>query len=175
MSTVNPVLNDHSVHRSLRASKKNPFLKYAVIFLIIAAVLVGTVAALNYWLDPLSYSHAAQVEAAEIWADGRNVEMLYSDVDWRELRREHIMRMQETPDVVIFGGSRWQEASGDVLPGKRVYTAFVTNDHFEDMLGISELLYQAKRLPKTLILSVRFTTFEYLPGREAWWWKSFKP
>jgi hypothetical protein len=43
------------------------------------------------------------------------------------------------------------------------------------MLAMSELLYSTNHLPKMLILSVRFSTFEYLERREAWWWKSWAP
>lgn len=167
-------IGSSSSARSIGHSSKR-LITFALIFFTVAAIVLGTVATLNYWLDPLTYSRSAQRTAAEAWASGHNVAMLDSNVDWRELRREHIKRMKETPDVVIFGGSRWQEASSEVLPGKRVYTAFVSNDHFEDMLAISELLYEANRLPKTLILSARFSTFEYLGHREAWWWKSFWP
>ena len=168
MSSVNAedlVADKDNIARPARISFGQPFVKTILIFVFVAVILVGAVASLNYWLDPLDYNKSAQIEAAQIWASGRNLLMLDSNVDWRQLRREHIMRMKETPEIVVFGGSRWQEATGAIAPGKRVYNAFVTNDHFEDMLGISELLYEAHRLPKTLILSVRFTTFEFLPGR----------
>jgi hypothetical protein len=83
--------------------------------------------------------------------------------------------MKDTPDVVIFGGSRWQEASSEVAPTKRIYNAFVSSDHFEDMMAISELLYSSHRMSKTLVLSVRVSPFEYLDRRNSWWWKSFSP
>lgn len=143
--------------------------------LAILLVLVGGVICTNYLLDPLTYSTSAQQEAADSWVKGQSVAMLDANVDLRELRREHISRMTETPDVIVFGGSRFQEASSQVAPGKKFYNAFVSNDHFEDMMAFVQLLDANKRLPKTLVLSVRFSTFEYLGGREAWWWKSFAP
>ncbi len=148
--------------------------KIFVVCSILIAV-VGTIVAINYCLDPLTYQHSQQAEVGAAWANGENVAMLDANVDLRELRREHIKRMKDTPDLIIFGGSRFQEAGSVVAPGKKMYNAFVSNDHFEDMMAFVQLLDENKKLPKTLILSARFSTFEYLGGREAWWWKSFAP
>jgi hypothetical protein len=158
-----------------RVGAQKRLLKFGLIFLAIAAVIIGTVGYLNYRLDPLTFNSAEQAKAAAALANGRSIAIPHSNIDWRELRREHIRQMKETPDIIIFGGSRWQEATSAVAPDKRVYNAFVSNDHFEDMMALTELLYSTKHLPKTLVLSVRFSTFEYLDRREAWWWKSFGP
>jgi hypothetical protein len=143
------------------------------IFLAVAAAILGGVGYLNYQLNPLTYSGKAQSAAAEVLASGRNIAVSDANIDWRDLRRAQILQMKAAPDILIFGGSRWQEATSAIAPGKHVYNAFVSNDHFEDMMAISELLYEQHRLPRTLILSVRFSTFEYLDRRDAWWWKSF--
>jgi anti-anti-sigma regulatory factor len=150
------------------------FLKWLPV-LAIPLVLVGAIVGVNYWLDPLTYSTSQQREVAAAWVKGQHVAMLDANVDLRELRREHVRLMTETPEIIVFGGSRFQEASSEVAPGKKFYNAFVSNDHFEDMLAFVQLLDENKRLPKTLVLSVRFSTFEFLGGREAWWWKSFAP
>ena len=142
---------------------------------VISVLIVGTIVIANYRLDPLTYNSSQQRQVAAEWVRGKNVSMLDANVDLRELRREHIQAMTDTPELIVFGGSRFQEAGGDVAPGKKFYNAFVSNDHFEDMLAFVQLLDANKRLPKTLVLSVRFSTFEYLNGREAWWWKSFAP
>lgn len=143
--------------------------------LAIPLVVVGAIVGVNYGLDPLTFSTSQQREVAAAWVKGQHVAMLDANVDLRELRREHVQLMTETPDIIVFGGSRFQEASSEVAPGKKFYNAFVSNDHFEDMMAFVQLLDVNKRLPKTLVLSVRFSTFEYLGGREAWWWKSFAP
>lgn len=159
-----------------QGERRRPNGKWLVaIFLAVAAVILGGVAYLNYQLNPLSYSNKEQAAAAQILASGRNIAVSDANIDWRDLRRAQILQMKEAPDILIFGGSRWQEATSAVAPGNRVYNAFVSNDHFEDMMAISELLYETHRMPKTLILSVRFSTFEYLDRRDAWWWKSFGP
>ena len=145
--------------------------------LLVAATLgvLALVGAANYRLNPLVFSEGAKAAAGEALAAGRNVMVADSNIDWRGIRREHVRRMDATPDVLIFGGSRWQEATGDALPGKRMYTAFAQNDHLEDMMALTELLHASGRLPPTLVLSVRFATFERLEQRAAWWWKTFAP
>jgi len=148
---------------------------YGALFAGILVLAMATTALGNFVLNPLTYSRAQQVAAADALAAGHNIAIADSNIDWRALRRENIARLGETPDIVIFGGSRWQEASSDVAPGQKLYNAFVSNDHFEDMMAITELLYANHRLPKTLVLSVRFSTFEYLDRRGAWWWKTFAP
>jgi hypothetical protein len=169
-----PDLNVFPTQNNDSGEKRRPSGKTLfAIFLVVAAAILGTVAYLNYQLNPLSYSSKDQAAAAQVLATGRNIAVSDANIDWRDLRRAQILQMKEAPDVLIFGGSRWQEATSAVAPGKHVYNAFVSNDHFEDMMAISEILYENHRLPKTLILSVRFSTFEYLDRRDAWWWKSF--
>lgn len=147
----------------------------AAVFLVVLLAVLGAIGVINYRLNPLLFSESEQSAAAAALAGGSNIAVSDANIDWRDLRRQHIQQMQQAPDILIFGGSRWQEATSAVAPGSRVYNAFVSNDHFEDMLAISELLYSARRLPKTLILSVRFSTFESLDRRHTWWWKSFAP
>jgi hypothetical protein len=147
--------------------------KYAVILITVVGLGLVFTALGNYLLNPLIYNRTQQRTAARILAEGGNIAIPDSNIDWRDLRREHLYLMSTAPDIVIFGGSRWQEASRAVAPGYKLYNSFVSSDHFEDMMGLTELLYTSQRLPKILILSVRFSTFEFLDRRDAAWWKSF--
>lgn len=149
--------------------------KWLAVLLCGVLVILGGIAFANYKLNPLIFSKAEQVAVAETLMSGSNVMIVDSNIDWRGIRREHIQRMNYTPEVLIFGGSRWQEATSDALPDKKMYTAFAQNDHLEDMMALTELLYSAKRMPRTLVLSVRFATFELLDKRVAWWWKTLAP
>ena len=149
--------------------------KWIALFGLCAVVLLTLIAAINYGLNPLIYSRPDMVAVAQVLMAGKNVRVSDSNIDWRGIRREHIAQMRTTPDVIVFGGSRWQEATGDSLPGYSMYTAFAQNDHLEDMMGLAQLLDQHGRLPRTLVLSVRFATFEQLEKRVAWWWKMLAP
>lgn len=156
-------------------TQKPKVIKYLSIFIAFVVLALGGIATTNYLLNPLIYSRGAQAQAAEALMSGKNIKIADSNIDWRGLRREHIARMTQTPDVLVFGGSRWQEAVGDSLPGYSMYTAFAQNDHLEDMMALTELLTRHDRLPGTLVLSVRFATFEELDKRVAWWWKTLAP
>jgi hypothetical protein len=152
-----------------------PAWKITGLCLLLIVVILGGIGILNFRFNPLLFSHAEQSAAAAALESGLNIAVSDANIDWRALRREHIQQMKQAPDLVIFGGSRWQEATAAAVPNSRLYNAFVSSDHVEDMLAISELLYTAQRLPRTLVLSVRFSTFEAVDRRNTWWWKTFAP
>lgn len=143
----------------------------AALFAAVAAVVFGTVGGINYRAQPLIYDSAERGAMAAALAAGHSVAIPDPNIDWRSLRVQHVEQMREAPEVVLFGGSRWQEADGDSLPGRRFYNAFVTNDFFEDIVALTSLLDRHQKLPKTLILSVRFFGFDYLERHDPLWWR----
>lgn len=143
----------------------------ATLFVAVAALVFGTVGGINYRAQPLIYDGAQRAAMAGALAGGKNVAIPDPNIDWRSLRVQHVEQMSEAPDVVLFGGSRWQEADGQAMPGQRFYNAFVTNDFFEDIVALTTLLDRTHKLPKTLILSVRFFSFDYLERHDPLWWR----
>jgi hypothetical protein len=127
------------------------------------SVIVG-----NYSLDPFTYNRAALVDMSAFLAADTNYALLDPNINMRALKREHIRQMRTTPDVVLFGGSRFQHASAALLPGRKLFNAFVHNDSYEDLLAITELLRANDRLPKTLVLSVRFASVTYPTDWKEW-------
>ena len=79
------------------------------------------------------------------------------------------------PDIAVFGGSRWQEATSALVPGSKFANVFVHSDYYEDMLAIAEVMYAADRLPKTMVLSIRYQTFMPNDKRNSDMWKAFTP
>jgi hypothetical protein len=141
----------------------------------LAALLMSGIAAANYGLAPLSYSAAAQARVAEILAGGGNYAVFDLNLDMRELRRQHIARLDAAPDVVVLGASHWQEAHGELLPGRRFYNAHVHRDYYEDLLAVVEMLLRHDRLPKTLIMSIRDMTFLPVERRTDRLWLTALP
>jgi hypothetical protein len=141
----------------------------------LAALLMSGIAAANYVLAPLSYSTAAQAQAAAILAGGSNYAVFDLNLDMRGLRRQHIARLDATPEVVILGASHWQEAHEGLLPGRRFYNAHVHRDYYEDLLAVVEMLLRHDRLPKTLIMSIRDMTFAPVAGRTDTLWLTALP
>ena len=129
----------------------------ALVALIGAAVL--SIAGANYFLDPLHFSAAGQKEVAAVLLSGKNYAVFDANMDFRGLRREAVAQMTRTPDVIAFGGSRFELAGADLFPGRSYYNAFVHNDIFEDLVAITGLLDEHKRLPKNLVMTVRYKTF----------------
>ena len=148
---------------------------YATLFgsVLLAGSLI--VAGMNYWLDPLNFNRSFQSRVAGVFEQGQNYAVYDPNLDFRGLRREHIKGMSATPDVMIFAGSRFELATKKLFPNRSFYNAFAHNDYFEDLLAITELLLANNRLPKSLVLGVRFATFLPLADRETEEWKMFSP
>jgi hypothetical protein len=147
------------------------------------AALTGLVAVVfagmglgNYLLNPLDYSEQYTRQVGQALADGKNFANYDPNINIRALRSAQIRAMRTTPDVVVLGGSRWQEAHSDLLPGGRtLFNAHVHNDYAEDSLALVQLLDEAGRLPRTMVLSERFATFEPLSQRDSQEWLAWAP
>ncbi len=121
---------------------------YAALFAVVTAAIVGSVALTNYLLNPLRFSGSAMGDVASVLHGGKNYLIYDGNLDWRAFRREYVRRMPAAPDIAVFGGSRWQEATSALVPGSKFANVFVHSDYYEDMLAIAEVMYAADRLPK---------------------------
>jgi hypothetical protein len=139
-----------------RAFSAKRFLRYLV-GLVVAGV--AAVAVANYLLDPLHFRTQVLHELAATLQSGKNYAVYDANMDFRALRREAVELMGKTPQIIAFGGSRFELATADMFPGKTFYNAFVHNDMYEDLVAFSGLLYEHQRLPKNLIFTVRYKTF----------------
>ena len=148
---------------------------YATLFAVVTAAIVGSVALTNYLLNPLRFSSGAMGDVASVLHGGKNYLIYDGNLDWRAFRREYVRRMPAVPDIVVFGGSRWQEATAALVPGSNFANVFVHSDYYEDMLAIAEVMYEANRLPKTMVLSIRYETFTPTDKRNSDIWKAFAP
>jgi len=148
---------------------------YLALVAVVAGLLFGTVGTVNYRLNPLVYNDAAIREVAGHLDAGQNYANYDPNINWRALRREQIRQWTSTPDVIVFGGSRWWEAHHDLVPGKTFANLWVSNDQSEDALALTYLLEQANRLPKTLVLSLRFISFQPPAERDASEWQEWAP
>jgi hypothetical protein len=140
--------------------RRSSFLRYLLVFGVLTALFFAAVGVGTYTLNPLVYDSGSITDLARATVvDGKNYANYDLNIDLRAVRKEQIRLMPTAPDIVIVGGSRWQEARGDLFGGRKVFNAFVSNDHVEDVMAITHLLDQAGKLPKTMILSERFITF----------------
>ncbi|MFB9690298.1 hypothetical protein [Amycolatopsis plumensis] len=148
---------------------------YLVVVAVLAAAAFAAVGIVNARTNPYVYDDDAIAQVAQGLADGKNLANYDANVDLRKLRKEQIQRMPAAPDVVIFGGSRWQEARSEIIPGgHRVYNAYVSNDQVEDMLALTNILDKAGKLPKTMLFSLRFVSVQGISQRTTYDWKGWE-
>ncbi|MGW6928419.1 hypothetical protein ACWGE0_00045 [Lentzea sp. NPDC054927] len=161
--------------RTDRPPGKRAALMYVLVVVLLAAAVFAAVGSANARLNPYVYDDKAIAEIAQGLADGKNLANYDPNIDLRKVRKATIERMTTTPDVVIFGGSRWQEARSEIVPGgHKVFNAFVSNDQVEDMLALTNILDKAGRLPKTMVFSLRFVSLQPVPQRTTYDWKGWQ-
>jgi hypothetical protein len=148
---------------------------YLGVLAILFAALWAAIIYAGYAMNPLIYSASAKAEVAEAFAAGHNYGMYDLNIDTRGLRREHIRRLAETPEVVVLGASHWQEGTADLLPHRRFYNAHVHRDYYEDYLAVTEMLVANGRLPQTMIISVRDQIFTPVAARTDDLWRKGLP
>jgi len=85
--------------------------------------------------------------------------------------------MKTTPDLMLFSGSRFELISRDLFPDVRsFYNSFVQRDYFDDVPAFAHILDSNNRLPKNLLISVRWFSFRPHDQRqEGEQWKMFVP
>lgn len=146
-----------------------------LIFVAVALLALLAVAGTNYLLNPMIYSSSHLRTIASRLNAGGNYAIYDPNINWRALRREHIRIMTTTPDVLLGGGSDWQEASADLVQGKSFYNAHVHADFVEDIFALTYLLEDSGRMPDTLILSIGHLAFQPLDRRKFTEWLEWAP
>ncbi|HZM78909.1 MAG TPA: hypothetical protein VFC19_24535 [Candidatus Limnocylindrales bacterium] len=150
--------------------------RYFIVLAIIVAVLFAAVGFGNAALNPYVYDKDEIARVGKGLAEGKNLANYDPNVDLRAVRKAQIEAMTTTPDIVIFGGSRWQEARSEIIPGgHRVYNAFVSNDQIEDMMALAQILDVNNRLPKAVVYSLRFVSLQPVADRGTYDWKDWGP
>jgi hypothetical protein len=155
-------------------SNRKP-LTFTLLAAAIAGMMFVAVGIATARLNPYVYDAAAVDRAGAAMDQGQNFANYDPNIDLRALRAAEIRHMTTTPDVVLFGGSRWQEAHSELVPGHTMFNAYVSNDQVEDMLAVTYLLDQAGRLPKTMVLSLRFVSLQPLSQRNTFDWQNWGP
>lgn len=145
----------------------------AIPILVIAAIALTAV--LNARLNPMVYRPVHMAWIGEQMEQGKNIAIYDPNINWRALRREQIQGLDETPQVVVSGGSRWQEAAASHVPGKTFFNAHGHSDYNEDFFAIVHLLEQNGRMPETLVLSLRYRIFEPVELRSHTGWREWAP
>jgi hypothetical protein len=156
-------------------ARKRSSLAYLVLALVLASAVFAATGIATAQLNPYVYDDASIDRIGQDLDSGQNFANYDPNIDLRALRAAEIRHMTATPDIVIFGGSRWQEAHSDMVPGHTMFNAYVSNDQVEDMLAVTYLLDKAGRLPKTMVFSLRFVSLQPLADRDTFDWQNWGP
>jgi hypothetical protein len=164
------------------SSATNQHVKKTLSSKTIATIIPVTVVAmvvftgiLNAYMNPMVYRSAYMNWIGEQMEQGQNIAIFDPNINWRALRREQIIGLNTTPEVVVSGGSRWQEAATSHVPDKIFFNAHGHSDYNEDFFAIVYLLEKNNRMPETLILSLRYRIFEPVALRKHTGWREWAP
>lgn len=146
------------------------FTKYLTAVAMMLAGGLGAVWQINRAYAPEMYDRSGPKVMAEALARHQNYAVFDLNINIREMRDEHIARLDYTPDVVILGASHWQEAHANLVRHKRLYNSHVHRDYWEDPLGVVEMFVRHNRLPKQMIIAVRDNQFVSIPERRDHLW-----
>jgi len=124
----------------------------------------------NFELAPLLYDRAEITKVGALLGGGRSYATYDLNVEMRGIRRESIRHLDRTPDAAILGASHWQEGHAELAPDMDLYNAHVHRDYYEDILAVSEMLLEAGRMPRQLIITIRDNTFTPIDDRTDYLW-----
>ena len=117
---------------------------------------IGTLVCLvNYTVDPANIfaSKSFVSNIAIILSSGHNVENV-ANYDERLLQEQMIIRLTNTPDIVILGSSRVMEIGTDFFRNKKVLNCGVSHANIHDLVALIGLLDSMKRLPKEIYINL---------------------
>jgi hypothetical protein len=144
--------------------------RYLLVSLAAAAGGLGLITMANRQYAPEMYEPSYMATVAEALAAGESYAVFDLNINIRKLRDEHLQRLPEKPNVIIFGASQWQEASADLTSMSGYYNSHVHRDYYEDVLGMTEVLVRHEKLPRHLVITVRDRMFTPVGQRTDFLW-----
>lgn len=117
---------------------------------------IGTLVCLvNYKVDPANIfaSKSFVSNIAVVLSAGHNAENI-ANYDERLLQEQMVLRLTDTPDIVILGSSRVMEIGTDFFVNKKVLNCGVSHANIHDLVAIVGLLDSMKRLPKEIYINL---------------------
>lgn len=151
-------------------TEKGSFLFFCIVLLVI----LGSVAAISYLVDPTGVfsENAYENEIATILLSGHNVGNI-ENYDERLLQRDLITRNTEKIDTIVIGSSRSMEISkasfGDPeIMNTTFFNHGVSGCTVEDEIAILELYFEKGTSPKTVIIGVDPWILNSNNGQMSW-------
>jgi hypothetical protein len=123
--------------------------------LLIILPIAFLVSASNYFIDPANIFSSKEYTGgiAAILSEGHNVDNI-SNYNERLLEEQIIIRLKQTPDIVVLGSSRIMEVGSDFFPEKKVLNCGVSHANINDLVALTGLLDSLGRLPHEMLINV---------------------
>jgi hypothetical protein len=150
---------------------RHSFGVYFAVSAIAALLGIGTVYHANQQYAGEMYGNSPMATAAQAFSEGKNYATFDLNMNIRQLRDQHLMRMKKTPDVILFGASHWQEADETLVTNQDMYNAHIHRDYWEDLFAMFNLLERNGKVPKKLIISLRDNQFMGIEDRRDYLWE----
>jgi hypothetical protein len=147
------------------------FKKYLLAAAVLTAMGVGLIFEGNKRFNAPMYDENGMLPAAQAFARGENFANFDLNINIRKLREFHVAEMTETPEMVLFGASHWQEAHKDLIPNMKWYNSHIHREFWEDLLGMAYIWESNGRMPKKLVIALRDNIFAPMPSRPDYLWE----
>jgi hypothetical protein len=158
-----PVVKSVNTHPAIK--------KYMLAAAMFIALTIGIVFEANSRFNAPMYDDEGMLPAAEAFARGQNFANFDLNINIRKLRELHVARMTETPDMVLWGASHWQEAHKELIPGVNWYNSHIHREFWEDLLGMAHIWESNGRMPKKLVIALRDNIFAPMSSRPDYLWE----
>ncbi|NJM28773.1 MAG: hypothetical protein HC855_00325 [Rhizobiales bacterium] len=145
--------------------------RYALLCAAFAIAGIASVFTANRMFALEMYDEKGMAPAVAAFAEGKNYAVFDLNLNIRKLRDKQIAQMKDTPDVVIFGASHWQEAHSGLVRHKKMYNSHIHRDYWEDLLAVPEMWVRNGKLPKQVIISIRDNQFVPVGMRNDFLWE----
>jgi hypothetical protein len=161
-----------SAHPGVKSVNTHPAIKkYMLAAATLIALTIGIVFEANSRFNAPMYDDEGMLPAAEAFARGQNFANFDLNINIRKLRELHVARMTETPDMVLWGASHWQEAHKELIPGVNWYNSHIHREFWEDLLGMAHIWESNGRMPKKLVIALRDNIFAPMSSRPDYLWE----
>lgn len=144
-------------------------MRLAIKSTLFALIVVGSMAVLNYAIDParLFTSRDYERTIAEHFLRGEDLAEI-ADYDERLVQKFYVEKLVRPPEVLILGSSRSMQMSSKSFPGSSFYNASVTGPTLEDHIAIYGLYASSKKLPKSVIMCLDPWMLTNQSGWDRW-------
>jgi hypothetical protein len=161
-----------AAHPAVKSVNTHPAIKkYMLAAATLIALTIGIVFEANSRFNAPMYDDEGMLPAAEAFARGQNFANFDLNINIRKLRELHVARMTETPDMVLWGASHWQEAHKELIPGVNWYNSHIHREFWEDLLGMAHIWESNGRMPKKLVIALRDNIFAPMSSRPDYLWE----